>query len=265
MLFRSSMFDRLIEYKDKVGNSNVPYSYQADKKLSTWVLNQRQEYKMKKHLFYAMRPDRVTRKEKMDSLDFLWESQRDTVSEEKWNDMFQRLKRNKEEHGNCIVPRFYDKDERLSLWVVRQRQELKNNKYQLKALRFDGTTRQQLLDEIGFTWKLRDRLVTDPNSPEWDRFFDMLLLYKEEFGDCNIPREWKDYEGLAKWAVRQRYAIKHNVAIMTAKRNDGATRRELLHEIGLVWDLRSSQKRQLPKQQKDLPTNACQESIVGIN
>jgi hypothetical protein len=50
---------------------------------------------------------------------------------------------------------------------------------------------------------------------------------------------------------------------MTAKRNDGATRRELLHEIGLVWDLRSSKKRQPQKQQKDLLTNTSKKALLG--
>jgi dsDNA-binding SOS-regulon protein len=244
------MFERLKDYKQLYGDSNVPYSYKADKKLSTWVLNQRQEFKLKPYLFEAMRPDGVTRKEKMDGLGFLWASQREIVSEEKWDDMFERLRVYKKEYNNCNVPRFYDKDERLALWVVRQRQELKNNKQLLTCVRHDGTTRKQLLDDIGFAWKLRDRLVTNPDSAEWDRMYDVLQLYKVQYGDCNVPREWKEDEELAKWAVRQRHELRHNAPIMTALRSDGTTRQDLLNEIGLVWDLRSSKKRQPKKRKK---------------
>ena len=88
----------------------------------------------------------------------------------------------------------------------------------------------------------QDCVVTDPNSLEWDCCFDMLQLYKEEYGDCNAPRKWKDHEGLGKWAIQQQYALKPNVAILTAKRNGGATCQEMLHEIGLVWNLRLSKK-----------------------
>jgi dsDNA-binding SOS-regulon protein len=246
------MFERLKEYKQLYGDSNVPYSYNADKKLSTWVLNQRQEFKLKPYLFDAMRPDGVTRKEKMDGLGFLWVSQREILSEEKWDEMFDRLRAYKKEHNNCNVPRFYDKDERLALWVVRQRQELKNNKQLLTSIRNDGTTRKQLLDDIGFAWKLRDRLVTNPDSAEWDRKYDVLQLYKAQYGHCNVPREWKEDEELAKWAVRQRHELRRSAPIMTALRSDGTTRQDLLNEIGLVWDLRSSKKRQPKKRKKAL-------------
>jgi hypothetical protein len=43
------------------------------------------------------------------------------LNDEQWEEMYQRLVRYKEEHGECLVPRKYEADPKLSSWVETQR------------------------------------------------------------------------------------------------------------------------------------------------
>lgn len=43
------------------------------------------------------------------------------LNDQQWEEMYQRLARYKEEHGDCLVPRKYERDPKLSTWVETQR------------------------------------------------------------------------------------------------------------------------------------------------
>ena len=43
------------------------------------------------------------------------------LNDQQWEEMYQRLVRYKAEHGDCLVPRKYEKDPKLSTWVETQR------------------------------------------------------------------------------------------------------------------------------------------------
>ena len=58
------MYNRLVEYKDKKGDADVPQSYDEDPKLSKWVSTQRRTYKKGK-----LSSDRI---EKLESIGFKW-------------------------------------------------------------------------------------------------------------------------------------------------------------------------------------------------
>jgi hypothetical protein len=59
-------YEKLLEYKRKKGHCMVPQSYEVDKSLGKWVMNQRA-----RHANNKMLPDR---KELLDSLDFVWKA-----------------------------------------------------------------------------------------------------------------------------------------------------------------------------------------------
>ncbi|KAG7356875.1 helicase domain protein [Nitzschia inconspicua] len=46
---------------------------------------------------------------------------RQRLNDAQWEDMYQRLVQYKTEHGHCLVPRKYEKDQKLSTWVETQR------------------------------------------------------------------------------------------------------------------------------------------------
>ena len=43
------------------------------------------------------------------------------LNDQQWEEMYQRLVRYKEDYGDCLVPRKYERDPKLSTWVETQR------------------------------------------------------------------------------------------------------------------------------------------------
>lgn len=77
-----------------------------------------------------------------------------------------------EHNGATKVPRHYEKDPALGLWVKRQRDKRRQGKYCKKRI--------QMLDDIGFTWNIRTK---------WDNMFERLRLYNKTFGSTRVTRE----------------------------------------------------------------------------
>ena len=42
------------------------------------------------------------------------------------------------------------------------------------------------------------------NDAKWQRRFEELEAYKDEYGDCNVPQGWVENPELADWVNRQR-------------------------------------------------------------
>ena len=53
------------------------------------------------------------------------------------------------------------------------------------------------LEKIGFVW--------DANEAAWTTRFVELVAYKQEHGDCNVPRNYGPNEQLGRWVFTQRY------------------------------------------------------------
>lgn len=76
-----------------------------------------------------------------------------------WHRHYSDLLQYKEEYGNCLVPQNYPEDRKLGLWVMQQRrqysllQQEKNSSLSGKR----GVYRRQLLEQIGFVWRLDRR------------------------------------------------------------------------------------------------------------
>ncbi|KAJ1444718.1 hypothetical protein M885DRAFT_552210 [Pelagophyceae sp. CCMP2097] len=67
-------------------------------------------------------------------------------------------------------------------------------------------------------------------TPSWESQFARLSLYRQNFGDCLVPRTWEtDRTKLGKWVEGQRK--KYSVGKMSALR---ITK---LEDLGFVWDL----------------------------
>ena len=103
-----------------------------------------------------------------------------------WETMFSELKRFKARFGHCNVPEGWVESPQLARWVMQQRQRNK-----------DGMpSAGSRLDELGIDWVVRDFA--------WERMFGALKDYRDEHGDCNVPRGWTENPKLATWVKRQR-------------------------------------------------------------
>ena len=63
--------------------------------------------------------------------------------------------------------------------------------------------RRQRLEEVGFCWSAREgnekatletgtgRITRNSYDDQWDAMFEFLVKYKEERGDCNVPKRFQ--------------------------------------------------------------------------
>jgi len=76
------------------------------------------------------------------------------------------------------------------------------------------------LSSLGFIWK--------SDEASWESFFEELVVYKGEHGDCNVPNRYNANRALGSWVGNQR-----------SRRRQGKLRKERivrLDEIGFIWD-----------------------------
>ena len=178
-VFWEEMFSSLAEYRDHFGNCLVPEVYPDRPQLAWWVITQRKAFKSGQ-----LQEKRV---ERLNALGFFWDP-----LEAQWYEMYQNLLRYREQHQNCLVPRNWPHNPKLSLWVATQRQA-----------RIHGhlsTVRVERLDEVGFIW--------DPKEVILEEMLLELADFKKENGHCNIPANWKKNPDLGLWVEFQRQAKK---------------------------------------------------------
>ena len=194
-------FEKIRLYKEENGHCDVPAGYKDDPTLGRWVSNQRKTKKKG-----DLTTERIKR---LEELDFCWDPQ-----ERDWEESFEKLRLCQAVNGNCNMPRTYKDDPGLVRWVGTQRKA--KNKGKLT------TEREKRLNEIGFCWNLLER--------DWEQAFEKLRLYKEEKGNCNVPKGYKDDPSLATWVSNQR-ATKKKGKLATEKKKK-------LDEISFCWDLK---------------------------
>jgi hypothetical protein len=253
-------YEKLVEYMQTHGHCIVPETYPNDKFLGIWVKNQRRRYTDN-----IMRQDR---KELLDKHGFTWKHNsgcgrhgattrtRQHELDMKWMNQYEKLVIFKQGHGDCLVPKNYEKDVplvSLGAWVCTQRTRHGQNK-----MRQD---RKQLLTKLGFVWnatahrvcclpaaakkpaavesassdqRARDDSTFETGSqkpaeespPSWDAMMKRLIHFKNEKGHPNVPPNFTKW-GLGEWVETQR-AIGRNEELHWGQA-------ERLIEVGLTW------------------------------
>jgi hypothetical protein len=198
-----TMFAELTHYKERFGHCNVPREWRESPQLSGWVTHQRSN---ERSGWLS-----AARKERLDVLGFLWDPKPAA-----WETMFSELERYRERFGNCNVPAKWPENPRLASWVTTQRAFKDKGKL--------TSPREKRLNEIGFVW--------DPFEALWETKFAELKLYKERFGDCNVPARWKEHPRLATWVGEQRSG--------NAEGGLTSERKSRLDKLGFVWNLNDS-------------------------
>jgi superfamily II DNA or RNA helicase len=127
-------FEKLVAYKAKRGDCNVPSTWAEDPPFGAWCTSQRTRYKSK-----TIYPDRVKR---LEQLGFVW-----YVRPLIWEQYFAELEDYCQTHGNCDVPQAWSENPSLGAWCNTQRKAYKSNK-----LSSDHIVR---LEQLGFVWAFR--------------------------------------------------------------------------------------------------------------
>lgn len=142
---------------------------------------------------------------KLDAIGFAWVSVRKAIPAQmmnvlqepitaSWKKHFDELIIYRNEHGNCDVPVKWKENPQLGGWAAGQRALKKSGKLH--------PDRERLLDEIGFGWR------SDDNKEDWQTRFEQLKLYKERFGNCDVPVKWSENPQLGVWVANQRHHLK---------------------------------------------------------
>jgi len=214
------MFRRLQRYKELHGHCAVPLTYAQDKKLGAWVQTQRCDFEMNKI--------KDEKEERLNSLGFVWDvdlednTSYNSMAEQRWDDMFHRLQRYKQEYGDCLVPMLYAEDRSLGDWVKTQRRVYKDNR--MKA------ERKERLESIGFVWNVDKKTLshTSKADQKWDEMFHRLSRYKQQYGDCLVPHTYVHDRLLGLWVHTQRSMYK--------LKNMTSDKEERLNSIGFEWN-----------------------------
>jgi len=133
---------------------------------------------------------------------------------------FAELKEYKRIHGHCNISR---ETRGLGIWVKNQRREYR---LRLEGKRFALTPeRIEALNSLGFAW--------DRNSIKWSTKFQEMVRYKNEHGNCLVPRSCKENPELGRWVNTQRVEYKR---LQDGKRSALTDERiAMLDSIGFVW------------------------------
>jgi superfamily II DNA or RNA helicase len=128
------MFVELFKYYGEYGNCDVPHRYSMNPTLGLWVGVQRRAYKKNKLL-----KEYINR---LESIEFDW-----APLTSSWDEMFYKLCKYREIHGDCNVSSKCPENPILGRWVHNQRML-----YKQKKLTQDRIDR---LNGIGFLWKIK--------------------------------------------------------------------------------------------------------------
>ena len=118
--------------------------------------------------------------------------------------MYERLVAFTKEYKHTRVPRGYKPDPQLANWVKRQRETCQ------KKDRID------LLNDIGFEWRLREQ-------NDWMEMYERLVAFKKKEKDTRVSFNFKADPKLSNWVRTQR------------SRCTRSDRIDLLNDIGFVW------------------------------
>jgi hypothetical protein len=194
-------YGELKRYKEQYGHCDVPANSKGEfRSLAHWVRKQRTNQ--------AEGYLSEERKARLDELEFDWKPH-----ESSWERMFNALKRYKDRFDHCNVPDKWDENPELAAWVSTQRMFKKRGKL--------SPDRVERLQSLGFVWDVREA--------KWLAMLAELKRYKERFGDCNVPINWKDNPQLARWVSKQR--DRQRAGTLSAERT------ARLNAIGFVWNL----------------------------
>jgi hypothetical protein len=141
-----------------------------------------------------------------------------TEHDKKWNMQCEQLVEYKRINGHCMVPRQYEHDKSLGIWVNTQRKNHNNNKIRLD--------RKIILNEIGFVWTF-ERAHQNCDDKIWHQQCKKIVEFKRKNGHCMVPQRNKGDASLGRWVLTQRKVHTKNKLRLD--------RKTILDEIGFAW------------------------------
>ncbi|MBF0135554.1 MAG: helicase associated domain-containing protein [Magnetococcales bacterium] len=212
------MRQRLLAYKERRGDANVPQVLAEDPELARWALEQRKNWKSQ-----TLEPDRIA---SLDLLGFVWDPEA-----AHWAEMREHLMRFREQTGHADVPIPCPEDPALAVWVTEVRRKWRKHELTAEALAD--------LTALGFIW--------DPEEVAWEGMLAHLAAWRATAGHARITDPFPADLPLGRWAEEQRRALR--------KGRLTDSRRQRLDKLEFVWDLEADAWETLFRTlQRSLPT-----------
>ena len=200
------MFARLVAYKEKFGDCDVPRHYYGMDNLAWWVVCQRK-----------LRSDGNLSEElirRLDGVGFVWDRK-----EYVWQNMFSAVCQLLNSGGVSGLESALQSDDELDKWVRGQQAAKKRS-----AL---ATEKERALNKVRFPWEFPKKPKA-PTKPSWESFFVRLLEFRNQRGHCDMKLIHPFDERLHKWAQEQRRARQ--------ARTITADQIGKLDQLGFIWN-----------------------------
>ena len=160
-----------------------------------------------------------------------------TMRDDAWNANYVRLVQYRKKNGDCLVPRGCDSDPKLGRWVSMQRQRRTSL----------SDERIKKLEDIGFVWSVQKR-------DTFDVMCARLVAYREEHGDCLVPKSYNSDPKLGRWVAQQRAQKKRGTLL-----DDRVTR---LESIGFAWAVTRRQPAQREIRNYEVEDGVSEEECI---
>ncbi len=196
------MYAEAKAYYEENGDLLPTQSYVTENgmKLGKWLVTQRINYRNRNGISQA-------RIDKLNAIGMNWQ----TLHERQWDEGFMLAQSYHIEHGNLETSP--DMSEKLSDWLVRQRQKQREGKL----------TDEQFakLSALGMVWEFEDA---------WGRKFELAKEYYAQHGGLDIPATYKTEDGTCLGAWYRGVRNQFNSGTLTEER------RQKLESIGIQWE-----------------------------
>jgi hypothetical protein len=206
---REIMFERLLAYKAKYGDCDVPRNFYGIDRLAWWVVCQRKLYAEGK-----LERDFIRR---LDEIGFIWDRK-----EHLWRKMYSAASQLLHSGGiaglEAYIQHAGESNGELRKWVEAQQSA--------KKRRVLSPQKQSELDKIGFPWQFPKKPKV-PTKPSWESIFVKLVEFQKMHGHCDMKLVHPFDEHLHTWAQVQRQARESGVLTVDQIRE--------LNQIGFIW------------------------------
>jgi hypothetical protein len=245
----NEMLYKLCLYKSRNGNeANVvrldndikAKSLSDNSDLADWLQHQRKQYRL--YLDSRATEMNLERIEILEAVGVKWKYRNDAV----WETQFLNLQAYKKSNGDTLVPRRWMGNKTLGEWVTDQRRQYKNKL--AKKPNSMTNEREQKLNEVCFTWMMRNRVG-------WDLRYQELAEYNEIHGHCMVPQHYEENRALGKWVSKQREQyrlfLQGKASIMKQSKIDK------LNSEGFCWSVKG-------RAAQEMNNHEIQQPVAGV-
>lgn len=225
----------LLQYKHEHGDCLVPSSCTKNPKLSNWVSNQRQEWKLlKERGFSRLTEERI---KILNEMGFVWEAQRvprnrklkEDATPNQTKELAPQVLPNTSAHRTKWLP----VTNPHSMVISRRNNETQATSYEIAEITSSGLSKPQGGSVGQF---------------EWNKMFTELRCYKSQHGHTFVPKNLEQNKKLGKWVAAQRCEYKlikdqqsssHCASKVTSLNSKGMMTQNHIHlldSIGFEWE-----------------------------